>query len=250
MGNVAAIDATTGPSHRPAKGHCAKHRQGVEAYRLIVGSCFSLCHLTASLNVRSREATADYRTAIIGRSPTGRFAAWKPSVRLRAEKLPGRTRPKSVVRETDQLARNAPFVQVREMEQAAKSARKIRLSARGIVVFSSGIIVGLAVALFWTSALPPSSLTKDLPSGWTEASSKFDARIRTRFPVGSSAQKLIDGLGEEGFKPTWFETEGEYGAKRDEGSFVCNVAARVFWRVGQNSMVSAIRGTYREEGCL
>jgi hypothetical protein len=136
------------------------------------------------------------------------------------------------------------------MEQVAKSSRRIRLSARWIVVFSSGIIIGLAVALVWTSERPRSALTEGLPRGWNDASSQFDARIRSRFPIGSSAQKLIEGLGTEGFKPTWFETKGEYGAKRDEGSFVCNVAARVFWRVGQNGVVSAIRGTYQEEGCL
>jgi hypothetical protein len=110
------------------------------------------------------------------------------------------------------------------MEQVGKPARKIRPSAGGIGVFFGGIIIGLAVSLFLSSARSASSLTSGLPSGWGNASSQFDARIRSRFPIGSSAQNLIDGLGAEGFKPTWFETEGEYGAKRDEGSFVCNVA--------------------------
>ncbi|MCW6528613.1 hypothetical protein NED98_00015 [Sphingomonas sp. MMSM20] len=128
--------------------------------------------------------------------------------------------------------------------------RKIRPFALGVGVFASGIVLGLAAALYWTTARPPSSLTKDLPGGWNDASSQFDARIRRRFPIGTSAQKLIDGLGAEGFQPTWFEAAGEYGAKRDEGSFVCKVAARVFWRLDQNGVVSAIRGTYHEEGCL
>ncbi|QKS01562.1 hypothetical protein F9288_19515 [Sphingomonas sp. CL5.1] len=128
--------------------------------------------------------------------------------------------------------------------------RKIRPFAREIIVFASGIVVGLAAALYWTTAQPPSPLTKNLPSGWNDASSQFDARIRRRFPIGTSAQKLIDELAAEGFKPTWFEAAGEYGAKREEGSFVCNIAARVFWRLDQNGAVLAIRGTYHEEGCL
>ena len=123
-------------------------------------------------------------------------------------------------------------------------------SLRSIAALAISIGFGFVAVLCWTSARPPSSLTKGLPSGWNDATSQFDTRVRTRFPIGSSAQKLTDGLGAEGFKPTWFETGGEYGAKRDEGSFVCNIAARVFWRVGQNGAVSAIRGTYNEEGCL
>ena len=136
------------------------------------------------------------------------------------------------------------------MEQVAKFNRKIRPAVKGIAVFSSGIIIGLAVALFWTSTRPPSSLTKNLPSGWNEASAQLSARVRTRFPVGSPAYKLTDALEAEGFRPTWFELNGEYGAERAEGNYVCNVVAGVFWRVGQNGALSAVRGTYREAGCL
>ena len=117
-------------------------------------------------------------------------------------------------------------------------------------MLASGIIIGLTIVIVWVSARPPSRLTEGLPRGWGNASSQFDARLRARFPVGSSANALIDGLAAEGFTPTWFEADGEYGAKRDEGSFVCNVAARAFWRVGQTGTVSAVRGTYHEEGCL
>ncbi|WP_308813960.1 hypothetical protein [Sphingomonas sp. GV3] len=113
-----------------------------------------------------------------------------------------------------------------------------------------GIAVEFIAALCWKSARPSSSLTTDLPSAWSDASSQFDKRVKTRFPIGSSARNLTDELGAEGFKPTWFEAGGEDGAKRDEGSFVCNIAARVFWRVGQNGAVSAIHGTFNEEGFL
>jgi hypothetical protein len=119
-----------------------------------------------------------------------------------------------------------------------------------MAALASGIAIGLVAALCWTSARPSSALTKGLPSSWKDASSQFDARVRKRFPIGTSARKLTDGLDAEGFKPTWFETDGEYGAKRDEGRFPCNIVARVFWRAGQNGAVSAIRGTYNEEGCL
>jgi hypothetical protein len=64
------------------------------------------------------------------------------------------------------------------------------------------------------------------------------------------ASKLVAELDAEGFQATWFELAGEYGAKRDEGMFPCNVTARVIWRLGRDGAVSAVRGRYREEGCL
>ena len=136
------------------------------------------------------------------------------------------------------------------MAQLTDLARRLRLSARELLMLTSGIIIGFAIVVFWVLARPPSRLIEGLPRGWGNASSQFDARLKARFPVGSSTNAIIDGLAAEGFTPTWFEADGEYGAKRDEGSFVCNLAARVFWRVGQTGTVSAIRGTYREEGCL
>ena len=136
------------------------------------------------------------------------------------------------------------------MAQLTNLTRKLRPSAREILVLSTGIVIGLAAAVLWISARPQSRLIEGLPRGWDKASSQFDARLRARFPVGSSANTLTDRLASEGFTPTWSEPDGEYGAKRDESSFPCNVVARVFWRVGQTGTVSAVRGTYHEEGCL
>lgn len=161
-----------------------------------------------------------------------------------------RSRPQATVCQINRVAHNLSFVQFHRMAQLTDIARTRRPSARKILVLASAIIIGLAIVTSWVSARPPSHLTAGLPRGWGKASSQFNARLRARFPVGSSANTLIDGLASEGFTPTWFEADGEYGAKRDESSFPCNVAARVFWRVGQTGTVSAVRGTYHEEGCL
>lgn len=128
--------------------------------------------------------------------------------------------------------------------------RKRKLSGKDFALFGSGVIVGLAIALWWATARPPSFLTKDLPLDWSAGSSEFDARIRARFPVGTPVGKFINALSAEGFEPTWSEQNGEYGAMRDESSFVCNIAARVYWRPGNDGTVSAVRGIRREEGCL
>lgn len=65
-----------------------------------------------------------------------------------------------------------------------------------------------------------------------------------------SVGKLVTELQAEGFEPTWFELAGEHGAKRNEGAFPCNVVARVIWRLRTDGTASAVRGRYREEGCL
>lgn len=128
--------------------------------------------------------------------------------------------------------------------------RRWRPTGKGVAIFAAGLILGLFLALWWMTVRSPSPLTADLPSNWKAASQLFDRRVRARFPVGTPVWKLANGLEAEGFKPTWFETDGEYDAQRNEGNFVCNIVARVYWRVGKDGAVSAVRGLYREEGCL
>jgi hypothetical protein len=130
------------------------------------------------------------------------------------------------------------------------SAGGFKPIAKGVAIFAIGIVVGLAMALWWATTRPRSLLTTGLYPDWKVNAAQFDVRVRARFPVGTPASMLVKQLEAEGFAPTWFEANGEYGAERYEGDFVCNVAARVYWRVGQNAKLTAIRGIYREEGCL
>lgn len=127
--------------------------------------------------------------------------------------------------------------------------RHFKPNGKGIAVFAAGLVVGLLVAASWGTMRPISHLTANLPEEWGAASAVLDARVRARFPVGIPVSKLVNELDAEGFKPTWYEDDGEYGAKRDEGDFVGNIAARVYWRVGKNDTVAAVRGRYHEEGC-
>ena len=128
--------------------------------------------------------------------------------------------------------------------------RQIRLSGRLIAAVTVGLVAGFVIALWWTTSRATSALTANLDPDWKTASAQFDSRLRGRFPIGTLIWKLSKELESQGFKPTWFEENGEYGAMRDEGSFVCNVAARVYWRSADNRTLSTIRGAYREEGCL
>jgi hypothetical protein len=127
---------------------------------------------------------------------------------------------------------------------------RLKPNGKGIAVFAAGLVIGLGAAIWWATMQPRSYLTANLPANWNEASAVFDARVRTRFPVGTPIPRFTSELDAEGFKPTWHETDGEYGAKRHEGDFVCNIVARVYWRAGKNDAVAAVRGLYHEEGCL
>jgi hypothetical protein len=119
-----------------------------------------------------------------------------------------------------------------------------------IAAVAVGLIAGFVIALWWTTSRATSALTANLDPNWKTASAQFDSRLRRRFPVGTPIWKLSNELKSQGFKPTWFAANGEYEAMRDEGSFVCNVAARVYWRSADDRTLSTIRGAYREEGCL
>lgn len=112
------------------------------------------------------------------------------------------------------------------------------------------MVIGVVIVLMWDSVRTPSFLTKGLPTSWTDASAEFDRRLRVRFPLGMPAGDLIRALHKEGFKPTWFERAGYYGAVKPEGWLPCSVAARVRWQPGPGDTLAYIDGSYQEEGCL
>lgn len=128
--------------------------------------------------------------------------------------------------------------------------RGIKQAAKIIVFLLAGMAIGATLASLWIVRLPQSSLTADLDSNFDAASAQFDSRVRAEFPIGTPAWKLTNRLEREGFKPTWFVVDQELSAYRSEGSFVCNIAARVYWRPAQDNTIETIRGVYREEGCL
>jgi hypothetical protein len=97
------------------------------------------------------------------------------------------------------------------------------------------------------------ALTADLGGHtWAEASAEFDHRLKARFPAGSSEDALIAELRREGFvKYDWrYDVAQEHQAWRTENDFVCNKDAIAFWRANAAGVLTAIRGVYREAGCL
>jgi hypothetical protein len=96
-----------------------------------------------------------------------------------------------------------------------------------------------------------SMLTRDLPGEWTKGSAEFDRRLRERFPIGTPYEDFIRELVAQNFQPQWPDPQSSWWeVSRDESSFVCNIKARVYFRVDLDGKLSSISGKRREEGCL
>jgi hypothetical protein len=93
-----------------------------------------------------------------------------------------------------------------------------------------------------------------LRGSWHSVSSEFNARVKKRFPVGSSEADMAEELRREGFlRNDWSYVNApaaEAEAMRREDGFPCNQAAYVYWRADISGKLTGIRALYREEGCL
>jgi hypothetical protein len=100
--------------------------------------------------------------------------------------------------------------------------------------------------------LPNVPLTVGLSGKWEDISKEFDRRVKISFPIGSSEEQMGTELKRQGFcRQDWrSSTEQERDAIRREDNGVCRQAAYVHWRVDAQGHLTAVRGEYREEGCL
>lgn len=114
-------------------------------------------------------------------------------------------------------------------------------------------IVG-TVVFFIGQPRPSVPLTTRLDGSWETMNSEFDARVRARFPIGSTEHDMARELRGEGFiRDDWsfVITQGaEAKATRREDRVVCRQAAYIYWRANPQGRLTSIRGVYRVEGCL
>jgi len=122
----------------------------------------------------------------------------------------------------------------------------------GAVVISAISIVGTLVWAALQMEPKPVPLTKDLSGTWAQMGSELTKRVQKSFPVGSSVSDMASELRKQGFvRQDWTTSlNEEHEARRDENSWVCDQAAYVFWRADDKGRLTAVRGQYREEGCL
>jgi hypothetical protein len=87
-----------------------------------------------------------------------------------------------------------------------------------------------------------------LPNDESQFSRELDARLRERFPVGSSQDKLLGYLVGANFVPDW----PQHGVNESEFIFnglLCDRIAHVSWRADAAGALTDIGGAY-ESHCL
>lgn len=101
---------------------------------------------------------------------------------------------------------------------------------------------------------PDVPLTANLGADWDTMNNEFNARVRTRFPIGSPEVEMARELQREGFiRRDWsyvIAQGAEAEAMRREDRVVCRQAAYIYWRADRFRRLTSIRGVYRVEGCL
>jgi hypothetical protein len=87
-----------------------------------------------------------------------------------------------------------------------------------------------------------------LPNDESEFSRELDARLRERFPVGTSQDKLIGYLIGANFVPDWPQRDANASQFIFNG-LMCDRIAHVLWRADAAGALTYISGAY-ESHCL
>lgn len=96
---------------------------------------------------------------------------------------------------------------------------------------------------------PLPEIVATLPGDESEFSREFDSRIRERFPIGSSEDKLAAFLANEGFFPDWRRRDAPNASFFVQNGLICRKIIRVFWRADASGVLTEVRGSY-ESQCL
>jgi len=93
------------------------------------------------------------------------------------------------------------------------------------------------------------AIAATLPGDESQFSRELDERIRERFPVGSSEDKLVDYLVSEGFAPEWRRGDGANASVFVYSGLLCTKIVRVLWRADAAGTLTDASGAY-ESHCL
>jgi hypothetical protein len=111
----------------------------------------------------------------------------------------------------------------------------------------------LATASFaagrFSSFRPLPEIVATLPGDESEFSREFDDRVRERFPIGSSEDKLLAFLTNENFFPDWRRRDNSNSCFFVQSGLICQKIVRVFWRADAAGVLTDVRGTY-ESQCI
>ena len=87
-----------------------------------------------------------------------------------------------------------------------------------------------------------------LPGDESQFSRELDARLRERFPIGTSQDKLIGYLVGANFVPDWPQHDANASLFIFNG-VLCTRMARVLWRADEAGKLTNVGGAY-ESHCL
>jgi hypothetical protein len=93
------------------------------------------------------------------------------------------------------------------------------------------------------------AIAATLPGDEAQFSGEFDARIRDRFPLGSSEDALVDFLTSEHFAPEWRRRDGTNAAAFVWSGLLCTKTVRVNWRADATGRIAKVNGAY-ESHCV
>ena len=117
----------------------------------------------------------------------------------------------------------------------------------------SALAVLLATAAFaagrFSSFRMLPEIVATLPGDESEFRREFDERIRERFPIGSSEDKLLTFLANEGFFPDWRSRDNPNVSFFVQSGLICQKIIRVFWRADAFGTLTDVRGSY-ESRCI
>jgi hypothetical protein len=96
---------------------------------------------------------------------------------------------------------------------------------------------------------PFPEIVATLPGDESTFSQGFDDRLRQRFPIGSSEDKLLGFLVSENFVPDWRRRDDPNASFFVQNGLICQRSARVVWRADAAGTLTEIRGSYGSQ-CL
>jgi hypothetical protein len=87
-----------------------------------------------------------------------------------------------------------------------------------------------------------------LPNDESQFSRELDARLRERFPIGTSQDKLIGYIVGANFVPDWPQ-QGANASQFIFNGLLCDRSAHVLWRADATGALTYISGAY-DSHCL
>ena len=99
----------------------------------------------------------------------------------------------------------------------------------------------------FSSFHPLPAIVATLPGDKSEFGREFDGRIRERFVIGSSEDKLVDFLINEGFSPDWRRRDNPNESFFAQSGLMCTKIVRVLWRADPAGILTQVGGSYQSQ---